>query len=95
MRRIVLTLTLLSLAFAPAPLPKAARPVRESEQAKQVRLLNECRRRLDGLGVTWQVVAGPRGDVVRFSVRVVTRNATWWTNGDAPVAGVRKEGRLA
>jgi hypothetical protein len=33
------------------------------------------------------VVAGPRGDAVRFNVRVVTRDATWGMNGDHPVDG--------
>jgi hypothetical protein len=67
MRRIALPLAfaLLSLGFAPAPFPKAARPARESEQRKQDRLLRECRRRLDELGVRWRL---ERHSVV-FSVR--------------------------
>jgi hypothetical protein len=94
MRRIVLTFTLLSLAFAPAPFPRTERTAHESEQAKQVRLLHECRRRLDELGVKWQVVAGPRGNVVRFRVRVTTRNGAWGMNGDHPVEGGDLAGTL-
>jgi hypothetical protein len=57
MRRIVLTLpfVLLSLAFAPAPFAKPQRSPRETEQAKRDRVLHECRRRLDELGVTWRL----------------------------------------
>jgi hypothetical protein len=55
MRRFVLTFTLLSLAFAPAPFQKSERPARESQQAKQDRLLRECQQRLDELGVKWSL----------------------------------------
>jgi hypothetical protein len=52
---LTLALALPSLAFAPAPFPKAERPARESEQTRQERLLYECRRRLDELGVRWRL----------------------------------------
>jgi hypothetical protein len=94
MRRVVLTLTLLSLAFAPAPFPKAQRPARESEQTRQERLLRECRRRLDELGVKWQVVAGPRGDVVRFRLRMRMPNGTWGMDGERPIEGGDLTGAL-
>jgi hypothetical protein len=66
MRLVAMTLAfaLLSLAFAPAPFPKAERQG-ESEQRKQERLLRECRRRLDELGVKWRL----QGDSVVFSFR--------------------------
>jgi hypothetical protein len=51
---VTLALAVLSLAFAPAPFPKSER-ARESEQTRQARLLNECRRRLDELGVRWRL----------------------------------------
>ena len=61
MRTIVLALTLLSQAFAPAPFPKADR---EPPRKKQERLLGEYRRRLDELGVEWRL----EGDSLRFNV---------------------------
>src|SRR3954469_13269060 len=94
MRRVLSLLALASLAFAPAPFPKSERPVHESEQAKRVRLLHECRRRLDELGVQWQVVAGPHGDVGRFRVRVATRAGTLGMSGDHPVEGGDLAGTL-
>jgi hypothetical protein len=67
MRLVLLTLAfaVLSLGFAPAPFPKAERPERESEQTRRSRLLRECQRRLDELGVRWRL---ERSSVV-FSVR--------------------------
>jgi hypothetical protein len=62
---VTLALAVLSLAFAPAPFPKAERPARESEQRKQERLLYECRRRLDELGIEWRL----EGHSVTFIVR--------------------------
>jgi hypothetical protein len=55
MRRIVLTplLAVLSLAFAPAPFPKAERRPREPEHVRQVW---EYDARLRELGVTWELV---------------------------------------
>ena len=85
MRRIVLTLTLLSLGFAPAPFPKTDRTPHETEQAKQVRILNQYRRALDELGVKWQVVHEPNRDVVRYSVRVATPNGGWGMRGECIV----------
>jgi hypothetical protein len=58
MRRLALLLLPLVVApvvGAPAPFPKAERRPRESEQAKRDRLLHECKRRLDELGVKWRL----------------------------------------
>jgi hypothetical protein len=68
MRRaaLVLMLALSSLAFAPAPFPKAERRGPESPEQKQRRELAQCRRRLDELGVKWQLEGG--GRTVRFRV---------------------------
>ena len=67
MRRIVLTLllALLSLAFAPAPLPKAERATHRRSEAALVR---ECLRRLDELGVKWQIEYKGRRPLVRYRV---------------------------
>jgi hypothetical protein len=55
-RILTLLLALSALAFAPAPFPKSERPAaRESEQMRRDRLLHECRRRLDELGVKWRL----------------------------------------
>lgn len=89
MRRIALPLllALASLAFAPAPFQKAERRDRESPEQKRRRDLAECRRLLDGLGVKWQVVPGPRGDVVRFGVRGASPGGGWSASGERPVRG--------
>src|SRR4051794_9244042 len=67
MNRLAVTLAfaLLSLAFAPAPFPKAERPACESEQTRRDRLMRECQRRLDELGVRWRL----EGHSVTFNVR--------------------------
>jgi hypothetical protein len=79
MRRIVLTLALLSLAFAPAPFPRIVRPARESEQTKQDRLVRECQRRLDDLGVKWRL---ERNSVI-FTVHSPIGSSV--ISGDVPV----------
>jgi hypothetical protein len=66
MRRVVLTLALLSLAFAPAPFPKPERRPRESEET---RLVREYDARLRGLGVRWELRAGEGPPYVSFEVR--------------------------
>jgi hypothetical protein len=65
---LTLLLALSSLAFAPAPFPKSERPVRETQQARQERVLREWRR-LDDLGVSWRVVNDDGCDWVRFTFR--------------------------
>jgi hypothetical protein len=66
MRRIALTLSLclVSLGFAPAPFPRAERPIPPTQQQ---RALAECVRRLDELGVQWQVLADQHGPTVHFA----------------------------
>jgi hypothetical protein len=63
MRRVIVTLTLLSLGFAPAPFPKAER--REPETPER-RALRECDRRLRELGVTWRLETRDGVPCVRF-----------------------------
>src|SRR5437870_4443064 len=55
MRRIALTLALavLSLAFAPAPFPRAGRASRDAGE----RLMRECEARLRALGLSWRLVS--------------------------------------
>jgi hypothetical protein len=68
MRRIALTLLLAlsSLAFAPAPLPKADR----RPEPPRVREMRECERELRRLGVaTWAVVNRDGKDYVHFETR--------------------------
>src|SRR4051794_2341856 len=73
MRRIALVvlLAVLPLAFAPAPPPKRDR---ETPTQKRQRLLNERARRLDELGVKWQVLTDGGWTRVRFSVEHPSRN---------------------
>jgi hypothetical protein len=65
MRQIVLTLTLLSLAFAPAPFPRAERQHREPAEA---RLVREYDRRLRELGVSWELLTDGGEPRVSFTV---------------------------
>ena len=67
MRRLALPLLLAlsSLAFAPAPLPRTHR---DGAQQRRQRLLSECRRRLDELGVKWRLEDRGGRPMLRFSV---------------------------
>src|SRR5262245_58977280 len=67
MRRLALPLLLAlsSLAFAPAPLPRQGR---EARWRSQERLVAECRRRLDELGVRWRLERGDGWRSVRYAV---------------------------
>jgi hypothetical protein len=56
MRRLLLTLTLLSLAFAPAPWPKT-----HHRTPRERQVLGECARRLDELGVRWELLSDGSG----------------------------------
>ena len=93
MRRAALTLLLaaLPLGFAPAPLPRRDR---EPAAPKRQRELAECRRLLDELGVKWEVVAGPRGGFLRYSVEVRTPGGGSERSGVLPVRGGDLAGTL-
>src|SRR5262245_26871003 len=65
MRRIVLTLALLSLAFAPAPFPKAER----RPETERQRAMRECHGRLEALGVRWRLEYRQGGGVLFYSLR--------------------------
>lgn len=67
MRRLALPLlfALASLAFAPAPFPRRDR---ETPARKRERVLSEYARRLDRLGVKWEVMDNG-GPAVRYDVR--------------------------
>ena len=67
MRRLALTLAfaVLSLAFAPAPFPRAERQTRDTRQQL---LTRECQRRLRELGVTCEVVTRDGAPCVRFDL---------------------------
>ena len=70
MRLTALTVCLLALsalAFAPAPVP---RPDRVTPAQKRERRLEECSRRLDELGVKWELVRDNEGLAVRFTLSV-------------------------
>src|SRR4051794_2812306 len=60
-----LAFALLSLAFAPAPFPRAERPTRETRQQG---LMRECVRRLAELGVEWSVHELGEQVAVQFTV---------------------------
>ena len=64
MRRVVLTLTLLSLAFAPAPFAKPERRVPETAERLAVRA---CGARLDALRVRWELFQYEGKDCVVFT----------------------------
>jgi hypothetical protein len=66
-----LTLTLLSLAFTPAPFPKAERRPRESERT---RLVREYDARLRELGVKWELRTGKVKQHVRQHVSFEIRH---------------------
>ena len=61
-----LLLALSSLAFAPAPLPRTHR---DGAQQRRERLLSECRRRLDELGVTWRLENHGGRPMLRYWVK--------------------------
>ena len=62
---LLITLSVALMGFAPAPLP---RPERERPAQKRERRLAECRRRLDELGVSWELVDHNGRQAVRFSI---------------------------
>jgi hypothetical protein len=70
MRLVAMTLAfalaLQSLGFAPAPMPRTRR---EAPPPSRERLLAECRRRLDELGVRWRLEDRNGRRMVRFSVQ--------------------------
>jgi hypothetical protein len=68
MRRTALTLllTLASLAFAPAPFPKAQRRPQETEESRATRRYDA---RLRELVVSWELRTGTARKLVRFEVR--------------------------
>jgi hypothetical protein len=84
---LTLALTFLSLAnapsslAAPAPLPRRDR---EAPSARQRRLLDECRRRLDELKVAWWVVENRDG---RQAVYFRVDPASGPMRGDFPIDG--------
>src|SRR4051812_28645902 len=86
MRRVALTLALLSLsslAFAPAPLPRRDREAREQRRA-----LADCAAALEDLGVRWELVGGPGGpELVRFSVEGRRFGRSAVERGVVPVNG--------
>ena len=76
--RLAVAFALLSLAFAPAPFPKAERPTR---QMLQQRAISECVRRLEELGVRWELSLDNGRGRVDFGVRGLA-GASWFRNGD-------------
>ena len=65
MRRFLLLVAVLSLAFAPAPFPRADRQTRETRQQS---LMLECVGRLAELGVEWSVHELGERVAVQFTV---------------------------
>jgi hypothetical protein len=82
-------LALSSLAFAPAPLPRRDR---EAPHKRQERLLAECVRRLDELGVKWQAEDRDGRRSVRFTVAHPSGNSGM--GGDFTVHGGDLPGAL-
>jgi hypothetical protein len=84
MRRIVVLFVLLSVGFAPAPLPWRNR---ETASQKRHRELAKCARRLSDLGVKWSVVTRPEGHMVCFAVELSQPNRSGRMAGEYGVRG--------
>jgi hypothetical protein len=82
---VTLALAVLSLAFAPAPFPRAERPKRQTQQ----QAMGECVRRLNELNVRWELSLDHGRGRVDFAVRGRGYAGACWFRDDELLAALR------